>query len=166
MGQQHCQLRTGKTEIVLTAAKQLLVAGKTFHVAIYAIGGNERAARLSGLRVDRIKLAVYSLAGLLAAVAGLIQTSRLDSAQPNAGFGYELDSIAAVVIGGTNVFGGSGSVLGVFLGCLLMGTINVALAVLGVASTWQLAVYGFVILLAVTVDAVIRRELRRATTGE
>ena len=71
--------------------------------------------------------------------------------------------LVAVVIGGTNVFGGSGSVLGVVLGCLLLGTINVALAVLGIAATWQLAVYGFVILLAVVVDAIIQRELRRVT---
>ena len=79
---------------------------------VYAVGGNERAALLSGLRVNRIKLAVYPLAGGLSGVAGLFITARLDSAQPNAGLGYELDSIAAVVLGGTSLSGGRGSVIG------------------------------------------------------
>jgi len=81
------------------------------------VGGNERAALLSGLPVRRIKLGVYTLGGLLAGAAGLIVTARLDSAQPNAGLGYELDSIAAVVIGGTSLSGGRGSVVGTVLGC-------------------------------------------------
>jgi rhamnose transport system permease protein len=110
---------------------------------------------------------VYAITGAMAGLAGILYASRYGFVNPGeTGVGFELTVIAAVVIGGTNLFGGSGTVLGVVLGCILLGTINVALAVLGVASTWQLAIYGFVILLAVLVDAIIQRELRKATTGE
>lgn len=134
---------------------------------IYAIGGNPEAARLRGIPVARNIFAVYLITGAMAGLAGILYASRFGFVNPGeTGVGFELTVIAAVVIGGTNFSGGSGSVLGVMLGCLLLGTINVALSVLGIAATWQLAVYGFVILLAVVVDALIQRELRRATTGE
>ena len=134
---------------------------------IYAIGGNPDAARLRGIPVQSTIFLVYTITGAAAGLAGILYASRFGFVNPGeTGVGFELTVIAAVVIGGTNVFGGSGTVLGIFLGSLLLGTINVALSVLGVASTWQLAVYGFVILLAVTIDALIQRELRRATTGE
>lgn len=123
-----------------------------FGRGVYAVGGNERAARLSGLRVNRIKLAVYSIAGLLSAVAGLILTARVDSAQPVAGMGYELNSIAAVVIGGTSLSGGRGSVLGTVLGCLIIGVLNNGLLLLGVSAYWQQVIKGCVILLAVAID--------------
>ncbi len=119
---------------------------------IYAVGGNERAALLSGLPVDRVKVAVYTLGGILSAVAGLIVTARLDSAQPNAGLGYELDSIAAVVIGGTSLSGGRGSVTGTVLGCLIIGILNNGLFLLNVSPFWQQVVKGFVILAAVAID--------------
>jgi ribose transport system permease protein len=119
---------------------------------IYAVGGNERTAKLSGLNVDRIKVAVYTLAGGLSAIAGLVVTSRLDSAQPNAGTGYELDSIAAVVIGGTSLSGGRGSILGTVLGCLIIGVLNSGLVLLDVSPFWQQVVKGSVILLAVAID--------------
>ena len=119
---------------------------------LYAVGGNERAARLTGLPVGRIKIAVYTLAGALAGVAGLIVTARLDSAQPNAGLGYELDSIAAVVIGGTSLSGGRGSVLGTVLGCLIIGVLNNGLFLLNVSPFWQQVIKGGVILLAVAID--------------
>ncbi len=119
---------------------------------VYAVGGNERAARLTGLNVSRIKIAVYTLAGALAAVAGLIVTARLDSAQPNAGLGYELDSIAAVVIGGTSLSGGRGSVGGTVLGCLIIGVLNNGLFLLNVSPFWQQVIKGTVILVAVAVD--------------
>ena len=119
---------------------------------IYAVGGNERAATLSGLNVNRIKLIVYTLAGGLSAVAGLIVTSRLDSAQPNAGIGYELDSIAAVVIGGTSLSGGRGTVLGTVIGCLIIGVLNSGLVLLNVSPFWQQVVKGAVILIAVAID--------------
>lgn len=119
---------------------------------IYAVGGNEQTARLSGLNVNRIKVIVYTLAGALSAVAGLIMTSRLDSAQPNAGAGYELDSIAAVVIGGTSLSGGRGTVLGTLIGCMIIGVLNSGLVLLNVSPFWQQVVKGVVILVAVAID--------------
>jgi len=126
---------------------------------LYAVGGNERAATLSGLAVPRIKLMVYMLGGGLAAVAGLLVTARLDSATPNAGLGYELDSIAAVVIGGTSLSGGRGSILGTVLGCLIIGVLNNGLFLLDVSPFWQQVVKGVVILAAVAADKLgARRE--------
>jgi ribose transport system permease protein len=124
---------------------------------IYAVGGNERAALLSGLIVNRIKLLVYALGGGLAAVAGLLVTSRLDSATPNAGSGYELDSIAAVVIGGTSLDGGRGSVWGTVLGCLIIGVLNNGLVLLEVSPFWQQVIKGGVILAAVAIDKLSAR---------
>ena len=116
------------------------------------------SSRLPGLPVDRIKLGVYTLGGLLAGAAGLIVTARLDSAQPNAGLGYELDSIAAVVIGGTSLSGGRGSVVGTVLGCLIIGVLNNGLFLLDVSPFWQQVVKGFVILAAVAIDKISSRE--------
>ncbi len=119
---------------------------------IYAVGGNEKAAELSGLNVKRIKVIVYTIAGALAAVGGLIVTSRLDSAQPNAGMGLELDSIAAVVIGGTSLSGGKGTIMGTVQGALIIGVLNNGLVLLNVSPFWQQVVKGFVILLAVVIE--------------
>jgi ribose transport system permease protein len=119
---------------------------------IYAVGGNEKASRLSGLNVKKIRIMVYTIAGILSAAGGLIVTSRLDSAQPNAGFGYELDSIAAVVIGGTSLSGGKGSVLGTVQGALIIGVLNNGLVLLNVSPFWQQVIKGLVILAAVIID--------------
>lgn len=119
---------------------------------LYAVGGNERAARLTGLNVNRIKIAVYTLAGALCGVAGLIVTSRLDSAQPNAGLSYELDAIAAVVIGGTSLTGGRGTIFGTVLGCLIIGVLNNGLFLLNVPPMLQYVIKGYVILVAVAID--------------
>jgi ribose transport system permease protein len=119
---------------------------------IYAIGGNENAARLSGINIKKVKIIVYSMAGALAAVGGLIVTSRLDSAQPNAGLSYELDAIAAVVIGGTSLSGGRGSIWGTVLGAVIIGVLNNGLVLLNVSPFWQQIVKGLVILLAVIID--------------
>lgn len=119
---------------------------------IYAIGGNERAALLSGIRVNKVKLLVYTLAGMLAALAGILVTARLDSAQPNAGTGYELDAIAAVVIGGASLSGGRGSIIGTVVGALIIGVLNNGLVLLDVSPFWQQVVKGFVILIAVVLD--------------
>jgi ribose transport system permease protein len=119
---------------------------------IYAVGGNERAAQLSGVNVRRVKLWVYTLAGGLAGVAGLLLTARLDSATPTAGMGYELDSIAAVVIGGTSLRGGRGHVVGTLLGCLIIGVLNNGLVLLEVSPLWQQVIKGLVILGAVALD--------------
>lgn len=119
---------------------------------IYAIGGNEQAARLSGINISKIKILVYSLAGALAALGGIIVTARLDSAQPNAGISYELDAIAAVVIGGTSLSGGKGSIWGTVMGAIIIGVLNNGLVLLNVSPFWQQVVKGTVILLAVIID--------------
>lgn len=119
---------------------------------IYAIGGNESASRLSGININRVKIIVYSIAGVLAAVGGVMVTSRLDSAQPNAGISYELDSIAAVVIGGTSLSGGKGTIMGTVLGAVIIGVLNNGLVLLDVSPFWQQVVKGGVILLAVIID--------------
>ena len=137
---------------VLAAAFVVVTQKTRFGRYVYAIGGNERAAVLSGLPVPRVKRTVYTLCGALAAAAGLIVTSRLDSAQPNAGLGYELDSIAAVVIGGTSLSGGRGSILGTVLGCLIIGVLNNGLFLLNVSPFWQQVVKGTVIIVAVAID--------------
>ena len=121
---------------------------------IYAIGGNENAATLSGINIKKIKIVVYTIAGALAAVGGIMVTSRLDAAQPNAGTGYELDSIAAVVIGGTSLSGGRGSVWGTVLGAIIIGVLNNGLVLLNVSPFWQQVVKGSVILIAVIIDKV------------
>ncbi len=119
---------------------------------IYALGGNEEATRLSGINVDRIKITVYAICGFLSALAGLIITSRLSSAQPTAGAGYELDAIAAVVLGGTSLMGGKGSIMGTLVGALIIGFLNNALNLLDVSSYYQMIAKAVVILLAVLVD--------------
>lgn len=119
---------------------------------VYAIGGNEEAATLSGIKADRIKIWVYSLTGMLSVLAGIILTSRLNSAQPTAGNMYELDAIAAVVIGGTSLMGGRGRIVGTLIGALIMGVIDNGLNLLNVSSFYQQIVKGGVILLAVLAD--------------
>lgn len=119
---------------------------------VYALGGNESATRLSGINVDRIKIGVYGICGLLSALAGIIVTSRLSSAQPTAGMGYELDAIAAVVVGGTSLAGGKGRIMGTLIGALIIGVLNNALNLMDVSSYYQMIVKGTVILLAVMVD--------------
>ncbi|MBM7583729.1 ribose transport system permease protein [Bacillus pakistanensis] len=118
----------------------------------YAIGGNEKAAIISGIKVTKVKIMIYSLAGILSALAGAILTSRLNSAQPTAGTSYELDAIAAVVLGGTSLSGGRGLIFGTLIGALIIGTLNNGLNLLGVSSFFQMVVKGIVILIAVLID--------------
>ena len=124
----------------------------TFGRRVYAVGGNEEASRLSGINVDRIKIYVYSLAGGLSAIASLILTSRLNSAQPTAGNMFELDAIAAVVLGGTSLTGGRGWIVGTLVGALIIGVLNNGLNLIGVSSFFQQVVKGAVILIAVLLD--------------
>jgi ribose transport system permease protein len=119
---------------------------------LYAVGGNEQAAALSGVRVDRIKLWAYALSGLLSAVGALLLTARLNAATVVAGETYELEAIAAVVIGGTSLSGGRGSIFGTVLGCLVIGILANGLVLMGVREELQLVVKGGVILLAVAFD--------------
>ncbi|MBR8740371.1 substrate-binding domain-containing protein [Nocardiopsis sp. MG754419] len=125
--------------------------------AMYAIGGNEEAARLSGIRVKRHKLGIYALSGLFAAVAGVILASRLASAQPQAAQGYELDAIAAVVIGGASLAGGVGTAFGTLVGALILAVLRNGLNLLSVSAFWQQVVIGVVIALAVLFDTLRRR---------
>jgi inositol transport system permease protein len=120
---------------------------------IYAIGGNEQAARASGINIDRVKLSVYSISGLLAGLAGILLASRITTGQPNAGAGFELDAIAAVVIGGTSTTGGRGSMAGTLIGVLLIGVINNGLDLLNVTSYYQQVVMGIIIIGAVVLDS-------------
>lgn len=119
----------------------------------YAVGGNEVVARLSGIRVNLEKTTIYALSGLLAALAGVILTARLESAQPTAGAGYELDAIAAVVVGGTSLSGGRGTLFGTLVGALIIGVLNNALNLMDVSSYYQMIAKGAVILLAVLADS-------------
>ncbi|KAF1021702.1 MAG: Ribose import permease protein RbsC [Paracidovorax wautersii] len=119
---------------------------------VYATGGNPEAARLSGVKTDRVQIGVYTLSGMMAAMAGVILTSRLNSAQPKAGTGYELDAIAAVVLGGTSLAGGRGWIFGTLMGALIIGVLNNGLNLMGVSSFYQQVIKGAVILLAVLID--------------
>ncbi|KOU03127.1 transporter [Streptomyces sp. NRRL F-2295] len=135
-----------------------LVLGRTFiGRSMYAIGGNEEAARLSGLRVKRQKIVIYALSGLFAAVAGIVLASRLVSAQPQAAQGYELDAIAAVVIGGASLAGGVGKASGTLIGALILAVLRNGLNLLSVSAFWQQVVIGVVIALAVLLDTLRRK---------
>lgn len=128
---------------------------------IYALGGNEAATALSGINVNRVKLFVFAVSGMLAALAGLIVTSRLGSAQPTAGTGYELDAIAAVVVGGTSLMGGKGRIFGTLIGALIIGFLSNALNLLDIDSYYQLVAKALVILAAVILDNYIGRKTPR-----
>ncbi len=119
---------------------------------VYSVGGNEEASILSGIKADRVKVWVYSLTGMLSVLAGIILTSRLNSAQPTAGTMYELDAIAAVVLGGTSLAGGRGRIVGTLIGALIIGVLDNGLNLLNVSSFYQQIVKGGVILLAVLLD--------------
>ncbi|KUN73042.1 transporter [Streptomyces canus] len=125
--------------------------------SMYAIGGNEEAARLSGLRVKKQKLAIYALSGVFAAVAGVVLAARLSSAQPQAADGYELDAIAAVVIGGASLAGGTGKASGTLIGALILAVLRNGLNLLNVSAFWQQVVIGVVIALAVLLDTLRRK---------
>lgn len=124
---------------------------------IYAVGGNEHAARAAGVSVERVKLFAYGLCGLLTGLAGVVLAARITTGQPNAGQAYELDAIAAVVIGGTSLAGGVGTIAGTLLGVLLIGVINNGLDLMGVSSYYQAVIKGVIIVGAVWLD---RRQAR------
>jgi inositol transport system permease protein len=124
---------------------------------IYAVGGNEAAARAAGIGVERVKLFAYALCGLLTGLAGVVLAARITTGQPNAGLAYELDAIAAVVIGGTSLAGGAGTIAGTLLGVLLIGVINNGLDLMGVSSYYQAVIKGVIIVGAVWLD---RRQAR------
>lgn len=142
--------------VVLT----IIVFGIAFYILsqtrygryLYALGGNEDSARLSGINTDKIKTLVYVICGAAAALSGIIVASRIGSASPNAGVGFELDAISAVVLGGTSLTGGEGSVVGTIIGALIIGVLNNGLNLMNVSPFYQAIVKGLVILLAVMVE--------------
>jgi ribose transport system permease protein len=124
----------------------------------FAIGSNEEAARLSGVNVNYWKIVIYTMTGAFTGIAGILMASRLNSAQPALGMGYELEAIAAVVIGGTSLSGGKGTIVGTVIGALIMSVLTNGLRILSVPQEWQTVVVGFVIILAVYADILRRRK--------
>lgn len=144
--------------LLVYAVAHIVLTRTTFGRYVYAIGGNEEATRLSGVAVRFHKTAIYCVSGLMSAVAAIVLTARLNSAQPIAGMMYELDAIAAVVIGGTSLMGGEGSLGGTLVGALIMGVLRNGLNLLGVSSFLQQIVIGAVIVGAVLVDTMLKRQ--------
>jgi erythritol transport system permease protein len=142
------------------------VAGRTpFGRRVYAVGDNERAAALVGIRVARVRLAVYMISGFCAALTGLIIASQLQAAHPATGETFELSAIAAVVLGGTSLSGGRGSIGGTLVGAFVIGVLNDGLVLLGVSEFWQIVIKGIVIVTAVVVDQLASRPGSGATPG-
>ena len=146
--------------VVVYAIAHFVLARTTFGRYVYAIGGNEEATRLSGVAIRFHKTMIYGVSGLMSAVAAIILTARLNSAQPIAGMMYELDAIAATVIGGTSLMGGEGSLGGTLVGALIMGVLRNGLNLLGVSSFLQQIVIGGVIVVAVLLDTILKRRNR------
>lgn len=142
--------------ILVYAAGLFLLTRTVYGRSLYAIGGNETACRMSGLRVNRIKFAAYVLCGALAGLTAIVLTSRLASAQPTAGQSYELDAIAAVILGGTSMSGGQGSILGTIVGALIIGVLSNGLNMLNVSPFYQEVAKGLIILVAVLIDRGMR----------
>jgi ribose transport system permease protein len=153
-------LPNGVLILFIVAGVAAFVLGKTqLGRYTFALGSNEEAVRLSGVNIDRWKIAVYATAGGICGVAGLLIASRLNSAQPALGQGYELDAIAAVVIGGTSLSGGRGTVIGTLIGALIISVLANGLRILSVPQEWQTVVTGLIIILAVYADILRRRTL-------
>ena len=161
--------------IVVVIVFQLLLTRTVFGRHVYAVGGNPTAARLSGVNVTGVTIAVFTLSGLLAGLAGPISAAYNASADPQAGLGYELDAIAAVVIGGASLAGGRGSVLGTFIGALILTLLDNVLGLNSVSANWQLIIKGLIVIIAVVIQrpelfteigAWVRRTLHRSPSAE
>jgi ribose transport system permease protein len=138
--------------ILVYAIAYVILTQTTFGRHVYAVGGNKEAARLAGINTNSVIMRVYIICGALTALSGILLASRVNSGQPNAGLSYELDVIAAVVIGGTSLFGGRGTIVGTFIGAMLIGVLRNGLNLMNVGSYVQSVVLGVVILLAVLLD--------------
>jgi ribose transport system permease protein len=138
--------------LVIFAAAHIALTKTRFGRHVYAVGGNAEAARLAGIRTDRVLMQVYVICGVLTAISGILLASRLNSGQPNAGQMYELDVIAAVVVGGASFLGGRGTIIGTFIGSMLIGVLRNGLNLMDVNSYVQQVIVGAVILLAVLMD--------------
>lgn len=147
--------------VVVLVIGGFVLSRTVFGYHVYGTGGNPRAARLMGINTDRVKIINFVIAAMLAALGGLLTLAFLNSVTPTAGTGLELDIIASVVIGGTALAGGAGSILGTFLGAAIMSTVRNGLVLLGVSAYWQQAAIGLVIVIAVTVDVLSTRRNRR-----
>ena len=138
--------------LVVAVLTHIMLNNTRFGRYIYALGGNEQAARISGVNIDRVKIGVYTLAGLLSGLAGLVVSSRVGSGQPGQGVGIELDAIAAAVIGGTSLSGGIGTIWGTIVGALIIGVLDNGLILLNVDQYWITIVKGTIIVVAVIID--------------
>jgi erythritol transport system permease protein len=147
--------------IVFAAIAAYAAARTPFGRHVYAVGGNERAAALSGVKVDWIKISTYMISGFCAAFAGLIVASELVAAHPASGETFELNAIAAAVLGGTSLSGGRGTIAGTLVGAFVIGVLGDGLVMLGVSSFWQMVIKGLVIIAAVVLDQMQRRMYRR-----
>jgi len=143
--------------IVLYAICHIILNYTKFGRSVYSLGGNREATRLSGINIDRVEVAVYSISGLLAGLTGLILTARLGSAQPTAGTGYELDAIAAVILGGTSLAGGQGAIFTTVIGAMILGVLDNILVLLNVNPFASNIVKGAVILMAVLADSKFKK---------
>ena len=143
--------------VVVGILMHFFLSYTVFGRRIYAIGGNEEATRLSGINIKKIKCLAYGISGLMSSITGIILVARFSSAQTSAGDGWELDAIAAAVIGGTSLMGGSGSVLGVFIGAAIMGVIRNGLVLMKVSAYWQTAIMGLIIVVAAVIDRIKNR---------
>ena len=138
--------------VVLIILFSFILSKTKFGTYVYAIGGNREAARLSGVPIKKIEIIVFTISGLLSAFAGLVLCSRMYSGQPSVGSGYELDAIAACVLGGTSMTGGKGRISGTVFGAMVIGIISNGLNLIGVSSYWQLIIKGLIIACAVLLD--------------
>jgi ribose transport system permease protein len=143
--------------LLLAILVSLFLMRTVWGYRIYAVGGNETAAGLSGINTHWTKIMVYSLCGFLTAIGGVLMTARLGVAAPTAGLAYELDVIAAAVVGGTSLMGGEGTILGALIGALIMGVLRNGLVLMGVSAYWLQAVQGFVIVVAIMLDQLRKR---------
>jgi erythritol transport system permease protein len=151
--------------LVFAAAGVFLAERTPFGRRVYAVGGNERAAQLSGVRVAGIKFAVYVISGVCSAMVGLIIAAQLAAAHPATGETFELNAIAAVVLGGTSLMGGRGGIGGTIIGAFVIGVLADGLILLGVSEFWQIVIKGLVIVLAVILDQMQQRYTRRAAAA-
>jgi ribose transport system permease protein len=149
--------------LVLAVLMHFIMTRTVYGREVRAVGGNREAARVTGINVDRVRLTVFVLTGLCAGIAGVLMLGRLNSAEPGAGEALEMTVIASTIIGGTSMFGGSGTIPGTIIGAALTGVLVSALVLLNVPAYWEKVVVGVIIIMAVTIDQYQRRQLLSST---
>jgi ribose transport system permease protein len=143
--------------LVLYVIAYIILTYTSFGQSIYAIGGNEEAVRLTGINIRKQKYLAYILCSLITAVAGIVLLSRVNTAQPSAGIGYEMDVITGAVLGGISMSGGEGKITGVFAGVLVMAILSNGMLMMSVSEYWQWVAKGIVMLMAITYDKILKR---------